>query len=162
MDNQDIFQWVQQFVKALNLTGQISLDVIQTKDGKVYPVECNPRTHTAITMFYNHPGVADAYIQDSKDDRKPPIEPLPESKPTYWTYHELWRLTGIRSWGQLKGWFNKIIKGTDGIFQVNDPLPFLMVHHWQIPLLLLNNMRKLKGWVKIDFNIGKLVELGGD
>ncbi|MBC6471690.1 MAG: ATP-grasp domain-containing protein [Hormoscilla sp. GM102CHS1] len=170
VDNQEIFQWVQQFVKALNLTGQISLDVIQTKDGKVYPVECNPRTHTAITMFYNHPGVADAYILDSKDDcaartlrdREPPIQPLPESKPTYWTYHELWRLTGIRSWGQLKGWFNKIIKGTDGIFQVNDPLPFLMVHHWQIPLLLLNNMRKFKGWVKIDFNIGKLVELGGD
>ncbi|MBC6423723.1 MAG: ATP-grasp domain-containing protein [Hormoscilla sp. SP5CHS1] len=170
VDNQEIFQWVQQFVKALNLTGQISLDVIQTKDGKVYPVECNPRTHTAITMFYNHPGVADAYILDSKEDcsartlrdREPPIQPLPESKPTYWTYHELWRLTGIRSWGQLKGWFNKIIKGTDGIFQVNDPLPFLMVHHWQIPLLLLNNMRKFKGWVKIDFNIGKLVELGGD
>ncbi|MBC6479696.1 MAG: ATP-grasp domain-containing protein [Hormoscilla sp. GM7CHS1pb] len=162
VDNQNIFQWVQQFVKALNLTGQISLDVIQTKDGKVYPVECNPRTHTAIAMFYNHPGVADAYILDSKDAREPPIQPLPESKPTYWTYHELWRLTGIRSWGQLKGWFNKIIKGTDGIFQVNDPLPFLMVHHWQIPLLLLNNMRKFKGWVKIDFNIGKLVELGGD
>ena len=108
-------------------------------------------------MFYNHPGVADAYLLDNKDDGTMPIQPLPESKPTYWTYHELWRLTGIRSWGQLKGWFNKIIKGTDAMFQVNDPLPFLMVHHWQIPLLLLNNLRKLKGWVKIDFNIGKLV-----
>ena len=57
---------------------------------------------------------------------------------------------------------NKIIKGTDAIFQVSDPLPFLAVHYWQIPLLLLDNTRKLKGWVKIDFNIGKLVEVGGD
>ncbi|MGK7904302.1 MAG: ATP-grasp domain-containing protein [Hormoscilla sp.] len=162
VDNQEIFQWVQQFVKALNLTGQFSLDVIVTEDGKVYPVECNPRTHTAITMFYNHPGVANAYLFDSKEDGELPIQPLPESKPTYWAYHELWRLTGIRSWGQLKGWFNKIIKGTDAMFQLHDPLPFLMVHHWQITLLLLNNLRKLKGWVKIDFNIGKLVELGGD
>ena len=41
-------------------------------------------------------------------------------------------------------------------------LPFLMVHHWQITLLLLKNLFKLKGWTRIDFNIGKLVELGGD
>ncbi|NES71012.1 MAG: ATP-grasp enzyme, partial [Okeania sp. SIO2D1] len=64
--------------------------------------------------------------------------------------------------GQLRTWINKIFQGTDGIFQVNDPLPFLMVHNWQIPLLLLGNLQKLKGWVRIDFNIGKLVELGGD
>jgi hypothetical protein len=37
-----------------------------------------------------------------------------------------------------------------------------MVHHWQIPLLILDNLRRLQGWVRIDFNIGKLVELGGD
>jgi hypothetical protein len=37
-----------------------------------------------------------------------------------------------------------------------------MVHHWQITLLLLQNLLKLKSWVKIDFNIGKLVEIGGD
>ncbi|MGK7878525.1 MAG: ATP-grasp enzyme, partial [Crocosphaera sp.] len=44
----------------------------------------------------------------------------------------------------------------------NDPLPFLMNPHWQISLLLVQNLRKLKDWVKIDFNIGKLVEIGGD
>jgi hypothetical protein len=37
-----------------------------------------------------------------------------------------------------------------------------MVHHWQIPLLLLDDLRKRKGWVRIDFNIGKLVQIGGD
>ena len=160
IDNPEIFQWVQHFVKSLNLTGQISFDFIQTKDGKVYPIECNPRTHTAITMFYNHPGLADAYLKASKN--QPHIEPLPTSKPTYWLYHELWRFTGIRSFAQLKSWLNKITEGTDAIFQGDDPLPFLMVHHWQITLLLLQNLLKLKGWVKIDFNIGKLVEIGGD
>jgi hypothetical protein len=63
---------------------------------------------------------------------------------------------------QFKAWINKITEGTDAIFQGDDPLPFLMVHHWQITLLLLQNLLKLKGWVKIDFNIGKLVEIGGD
>jgi len=55
-----------------------------------------------------------------------------------------------------------IVSGKDAIFEWFDPLPFLMVHHWQIPLLLLGNLRQLKGWIRIDFNIGKLIELAGD
>lgn len=157
VEHQQIYEWVEKFVQELNLTGQISFDFIQTEDNRVYPIECNPRTHSAITTFHDHPKVADAYLNDSKDDNETPLTPLPNSKPTYWTYHELWRLTGIRSWEQLKTWIKKIAQGTDGIFQLNDPLPFLMVHHWQIPLLLLDNLKKLKGWIRIDINIGKLV-----
>jgi hypothetical protein len=37
-----------------------------------------------------------------------------------------------------------------------------MVHHLQIPSLLIGNLRHRKGWTRIDFNIGKLVEPGGD
>ncbi|MDJ0675465.1 MAG: ATP-grasp enzyme [Calothrix sp. MO_167.B42] len=162
IEKPEIYAWVEKFVKELNLTGQISFDFIQTEDGIVYPIECNPRTHSAITMFYNHPGLADAYIKDSEDENEVPIVPLPDSKPTYWLYHEIWRLTEINSWSDLQAWIQKVVKGTDAIFQVNDPLPFLTVPHWQITLLLLENLRKLKGWVRIDFNIGKLVELGGD
>ncbi|MGK7951074.1 MAG: ATP-grasp domain-containing protein [Xenococcaceae cyanobacterium] len=162
VDNRAIYEWVKKFVRELNLTGQISFDFIQTEDGKVYPIECNPRIHSAITMFYNHPGVAKAYLEDAEDENQPAIEPLPDSKPTYWLYHELWRLNEVRSFKDLQQWWQKIRKGTDAIFQINDPVPFLTVHHWQIPLLLLNNLARLKGWIRIDFNIGKLVELGGD
>ncbi|WP_200817557.1 ATP-grasp domain-containing protein [Calothrix rhizosoleniae] len=162
IEKPEIYAWVESFVKELNLTGQISFDFIQTEDGTVYPIECNPRTHSAITMFYNHPGLAAAYLQDSKDENEVPIVPLPNSKPTYWLYHEIWRLTEVASFSDLQAWMRKVFNGTDAIFQANDPLPFLTVHHWQITLLLLENLRKLKGWVRIDFNIGKLVELGGD
>lgn len=162
VENQAIYEWIKQFVKALNLTGQISFDFIQAEDGTVYPIECNPRVHSAITMFHDHPGVADAYLKDAQTENEPPITPLLNSKPTYWLYHELWRLTQIRSWQQLQQWWQKITQGTDAILQPNDPLPFLTVHHWQIPLLLLGNLQKLKGWIRIDFNIGKLVEMGGD
>ncbi|MBD1804652.1 ATP-grasp domain-containing protein [Microcoleus sp. FACHB-SPT15] len=160
VDNPQILEWVQHFVKELKLTGQASFDFIQAEDGTVYAIECNPRTHSAITMFYNHPGVAEAYL--GKEPLTEPLQPLPTSKPTYWLYHELWRLTQVRSWQQLQTWVNTISRGTDAIFQVNDPIPFLTVHHWQIPLLLLDNLRRLGGWIRIDFNIGKLVEIGGD
>lgn len=160
VDQPEIYAWIAHFVKSLDLTGQASFDFIQAEDGNVYAIECNPRTHSAITMFYNHPQVAEAYLGD--EPFAEPLQPLPNSKPTYWLYHELWRLTDIRSWEQLKSWFTTLTQGKDAIFAVHDPLPFLMVYHWQIPLLLLKNLRQLKGWIRIDFNIGKLVEIGGD
>ena len=52
--------------------------------------------------------------------------------------------------------------GTDAIFDWNDPLPFLMLHHVHIPWLLLQNLRRGQDWMRIDFNIGKLVEPAGD
>ncbi|KYC37880.1 ATP-grasp enzyme [Scytonema hofmannii PCC 7110] len=160
VENPEIQAWVKHFVNGLGFTGQVSFDFIQTDDGKVYAIECNPRTHSAITMFYNHPQVSDAYL--GTEPLTEPLQPLPNSKPTYWLYHEVWRLTGIRSFSQLQNWVRNIFRGTDAIYKLHDPLPFLTVHHWQIPLLLLNNLWQLRGWTKIDFNIGKLVEFGGD
>ena len=161
VDNPAIYQWVSTFVEKMNLTGQVCFDMIQVEDGTVYPIECNPRLHSAITMFHDHPGVAKAYLTDGEPGEAP-IAPLPNSKPTYWTYHELWRLLSVRSLKELNAWWQKMSQGTDAILTPDDPLPFLMLHNWQIPLLLLDNLRRLKGWVKIDFNIGKLVETGGD
>lgn len=160
VDKPEILQWVSQFVGALGLTGQASFDFIQAADGAVYAIECNPRTHSAITMFYSHPDVAAAYLE--REPLAAPLQPLPSSRPTYWLYHELWRLTDVRSLPQLWRWFQTLWQGKDAIFSLDDPLPFLMVHHWQIPLLLLDNLRRGKGWIRIDFNIGKLVEPGGD
>ncbi len=64
----------------------------------------------------------------------------------------------MRSFQQLQRWFNNIWRGKEAIFMVNDPLPFLMVHHWQIPLELLDSLRTLRSWIRIDFNIGELIE----
>jgi hypothetical protein len=162
IDRPDIENWIRTFVGSLQLTGQVSLDFIQADDdGQIYAIECNPRTHSAITMFYNHPDVARAYL-----DPKPlaqTVQPLTTSRPTYWLYHEIWRLL-THLWSPSQTWqrLQIIAQGQDAIFDWDDPLPFLLVHHWQIPLLLLGNLRHPKEWIRIDFNIGKLVEVGGD
>ncbi len=54
------------------------------------------------------------------------------------------------------------VRGKDAIFASWDPLPYFMVHHLQIPALLIDNLIHRRGWLKIDFNIGKLVEPDGD
>jgi hypothetical protein len=156
VDKPEIEAWVRGFVEPLKLTGQVSFDFIQADDGRVYAIECNPRTHSAITMFYNHPGLARAYLDDDVNV----IEPASGSRPTYWIYHEVWRL--VTEPGNRLSRLKVIFRGKDAIFDWADPLPFLMVHHLQIPWLLAGNLLRRKDWIRIDFNIGKLVEPAGD
>ena len=151
----EIEQWVKRFVGDLKLTGQASFDFIRRPDGRIYAIECNPRTHSAITMFYDHPRVAAAYLESDVDT----VTPTADSRPTYWLYHELWRL--LRHPERTRT-LRRIARGKEAIFASDDPLPFLAVHHLQIPALLLRNLRSGGAWHKIDFNIGKLVEPGGD
>ena len=162
IDRPDIEEWIRTFVNSLKLTGQVSFDFIQADDdGKIYAIECNPRTHSAITMFYNNPNVAPAYLQSHAMSKT--IRPLKSSRPTYWIYHELWRfVTHLHS--PMKAWerLGIIFQGKEAVFDCDDPLPFLMVNHWQIPLLLIENLKRPKEWIRIDFNIGKIVEVGGD
>jgi predicted ATP-grasp superfamily ATP-dependent carboligase len=156
VDKPEIEAWVRRFVGALNLTGQVSFDFIEADDGRVFAIECNPRTHSAITMFYNHPDVARAYL----DSGRPVLRPLASSRPTYWLYHELWRMAAHPA--QIGARLQVIRRGKEAIFDWSDPLPFLMVHHLQIPALLLASLRRRTDWIRIDFNIGKLVEPAGD
>jgi predicted ATP-grasp superfamily ATP-dependent carboligase len=158
----EIEAWVRTFVNGLGLTGQVSLDFIEANDGTLYAIECNPRTHSAITMFYDQPNVAAGYLADLKDTNNgvATVIPTQACKPTYWLYHELWRMVTHPSTAAER--VQVVWRGKDAIFDRHDPLPFFMVHHVHIPSLLIDNLRRLHGWVRIDFNIGKLVEPGGD
>ena len=158
----EIESWIRHFAAGTALTGQASFDFIEADDdGKVYAIECNPRTHSAITMFYDQPALADAYLGHAKLDA--PVVPTIASRPTYWIYHELWRLvTHLSSRAETLARLKVIFAGKDAVFDWRDPLPFLMLHHWHVPLLLLRDLRERRGWIRIDFNIGKLVQLGGD
>jgi predicted ATP-grasp superfamily ATP-dependent carboligase len=155
VDKPQIRAWVERFVSAEGLTGQVSFDFIEKPDGSVVAIECNPRTHSAITMLYDHPGVADAYLGDGMGV----VVPTAASRPTYWLYHEVWRLlTEPGRPARLR----TILAGKDAIFDRSDPLPFLLEHHLAIPWLLLHKLVTGGEWIKVDFNIGKLVEPAGD
>ena len=164
VDNQAIYSWVETFVRAMNLTGQISFDFIVNERGEVMPIECNPRTHSAITAFYNSECVADSYVisQGYQSSQIGPCFPRPEARETYWLYHELWELFKCRSFKQFKNQIKILFFGKEAILDPSDPLPFLMVYHWQIPSLLIQALKSKSPWVRIDFNIGKLVEVDGD
>ena len=156
VDKPEIEAWVRRLVGALGVTGQVSIDFIETADGTPYAIECNPRTHSAITMFYDQPDLARAYLEDDVAT----MTPTSTSRPTYWTYHELWRM--LRHPTTAPERMRVVARGKDAIFDWDDPLPSLLVPHLQVPSLLLGNLRRGQSWIKVDFNIGKLVQPAGD
>ncbi len=159
-----IEQWVATYVAKEKLTGQYSFDFIVDRQGNIFPIECNPRTHTAITAFYNTTRLAESYLAEkhSKDETSTFVVPEPNAKPTYWLAHELHRivkpLPGETSLHALK----RIRDGKEAVYESWDPKPFLMLHYVHIPYLLLDALRRGSKWKRIDFNIGKIVEVGGD
>ncbi|MCH1865760.1 hypothetical protein [Nocardioides sp. CFH 31398] len=163
VDHPEIEAWVTRLVEERKLTGQVSFDFLERADGTIAAIECNPRTHSAITMFHRHPGLAAAYLTDEPIGSTPGgdrVVPLPDYTPTYWAYHELWRLLSDPT--SLPERWATVRHGRDAILDVHDPLPFLLVHHLQVPSLLLRALVTGRDWIRIDFNIGKLVEIGGD
>ena len=162
LDEPAVHAWVEAFVCALGpagyaSTGQLSFDFIIRDDGVVMPIECNPRTHSAITLFHDQPEAAEAYLGAMPERR-----PRPGARPTYWLYHELWRLATARSASAAAEIVGRIREGHEAVFRVDDPLPFLITNSIQIPILLVKSLLAGRDWMRIDFNIGKLVEAGGD
>lgn len=51
IDHKKIQSWIASFVKKENFTGQIAFDFIETNEGKLYAIECNPRGTSGIHLF---------------------------------------------------------------------------------------------------------------
>ena len=47
------------------LTGQYSFDFIETKQGELYAIECNPRTTSGIHLIAQDPNLAKAIIEEN-------------------------------------------------------------------------------------------------
>ncbi len=155
----EVEKWVHSFVRQLGATGQISFDFFIKKDGTVIPIECNPRTHSAITLFHNQPEGANAYYKSSKDKT---YLPNAESGHTYWLYHELYRMLTCGDFKRLSFLIKRVWTGKEAVFQWNDPWPFWFNNHINIPYQLIENLLNQVSWTRIDFNIGKLVIPDGD
>ncbi|MEL7499641.1 MAG: ATP-grasp enzyme [Planctomycetota bacterium] len=164
VDEPLIEQWIETFCESLNPTGQLSFDFIQANDdGQFYAIECNPRTHSAITTFYANDDVADAWFSDQFSGKA--VGPASGNRPTYWIAHEICRISAaVVRFDFLKAAerFRIVLHGKEAVFDWRDPMPFLMLHHYHVPALLINAAIAGRDWLRIDFNIGKLVRAGGD
>lgn len=158
LDNKPkILDWARDFCLKANLTGQASFDFIESyEDGQPYALECNPRTHTAITAFYNHPRVAEAYL-DTKPLLDGPIQPYSTACETYWLHHELWNLLKVRSMEDLLSQLQRLLHGKEAIYSAQDPLPFFFHYTIHMSCVLINNLLDPIPYRKVDCNLAMVL-----
>ncbi|GAB2642420.1 ATP-grasp domain-containing protein [Gordonia jinhuaensis] len=66
VEHEGILNWVRDFVREVNYTGQVGLDFIDNADRGLYTIECNPRSTSGILMFEPHNHVDRAFTGTSE------------------------------------------------------------------------------------------------
>uniref|UniRef100_A0A7S2UWU6 ATP-grasp domain-containing protein n=1 Tax=Fibrocapsa japonica TaxID=94617 RepID=A0A7S2UWU6_9STRA len=159
----EIEDWVRSFCKSTRLTGSHSFD-FKYHNGNAYPIECNPRLHSAVVNFYsNRDALVQGYLSavaKQKDSKVTPCQyPHGSAKETFWLYNELMHFFIAAAEGRFhdcKKHIRIICTGREALFSAKDPIPFFMMHHVQLPVLLWKALVHKKVYTEIDFNVGKL------
>jgi hypothetical protein len=119
-----IFTWVKTFVKHFEVTGQMSFDFIQSEDGQVYALECNPRATSGVHLLASHPQFADSFCAECIEARQP-ITP-PGDKTMLASAMLVYGLPSALANGTFHAWFQTFLHSRDVIWDAKDPLPFLL------------------------------------
>lgn len=129
LENKSIEKWVKKIVKSLNYTGQIAFDLIQSEDGTLHPIECNPRATSGLHLFDDSDRIDRAFLSGTKTMIRPEFgrekQMMVGMMLHRWQGHSAPLLT--------KAFWTGLVERQDISFQKNDILPF-MIH----PLLFVN------------------------
>ncbi len=138
VNHQKVFDWVKRFVEAEQFTGQIAFDFIEDSSGKLFAIECNPRTTSGIHLFYNRPEILNAFI-DMDSELLKPFE-----KPSMLMFPMLWYLfKNVRSKVLYQQWAASFRASRDVILSGRDLLPGLLQGVSVIQLLWLSLRKRM-------------------
>lgn len=137
VDHPAVFEWVRTFVKHFDVTGQMAFDFIESQDGVVYALECNPRATSGAHLLTPSPRFVEAFFDDEMDC----ISPEPQVSRMLGTAMLLYGLPSAIKHGRLREWARTFFHSDDVIFDPKDPLPFLL--QWRSILAYV-----ILGWKK--------------
>ncbi len=120
-----LLTWMQTFVAAQQFTGQIAFDIIETPDKVLYPLECNPRSISAIHLFTPADNLPQAFLHPSlvAERSRSPLSPSPNSPAAIALAMLFYGLPSALVTQRLRLWLHAFTQAKDVIFQANDPLP---------------------------------------
>jgi catechol O-methyltransferase len=147
-------------------TGHLSFDFLvegEGKEMKLYPIECNPRAHTAVVLFSDTPHMAGAYLSafshTSTLADRPIVVPTAPTSRYYWVGHDLLTLLVLPLldllWGRSTSedvqqnavdFGEHLMAWKDGTFTVHDPMPFFVLYHVYWPLRFLYSVVTGRAW----------------
>jgi catechol O-methyltransferase len=178
-----LFQQMLEFTQRVaedggeSFSGHLSFDFLAEGEGKVsklYPIECNPRAHTAVALFSSTPQMASAYLSAFEPSKSKDMEIVTPRSPTpsyYWLGHDIVALLilptldllwGIKTMSEvldcMTDFWEHVASWRDGTFTIYDPVPFFVLYHVYWPMRFLTSLGMGKGWSRINVSTTKVFE----
>lgn len=163
-------------------TGHLSFDFLveddsptDPKDIVLYPIECNPRAHTAVALFNDTPEMIKGYLSvldnDSVNEKAGSIIIPVQPAKYYWVGHDLvaeilfpligvapWRINGADFAKAIGGFLSHLLFWKDGTYEWWDPLPWFFLYHVYWPLQFFHAIRTGSRWSRV--NVSTLKSFG--
>ncbi|KEF51522.1 uncharacterized protein A1O9_12439 [Exophiala aquamarina CBS 119918] len=163
-------------------TGHLSFDFMveasapSESSGEIvlYPIECNPRAHTAVALFGGTPGMICGYL--SILDDAPSLDhgqlATPRQADKYcWVGHDLVTMVVLPSLAfftlhisfpdlisSYKSFLEHLFLWKDATYEMWDPLPWWWLYHVYWPMQFLSCIRAGKKWSRINVSTTKMFE----
>ncbi|KAF8537158.1 hypothetical protein BDD12DRAFT_675947, partial [Trichophaea hybrida] len=159
------------------MTGQVSFDFLV--DGldeiKLFPIECNPRTHTAVVLLTEQPRqLANAYLSLLDEPELPSnrghdmdistiMHPTYPRRSFYWIGHDIvadivlpiLHMMALKEtpWNCVKSvvWFLvRVFTWKETTFEVWDPLPWWWLYHVYCPWIFVTSLITGRRWSRVN------------
>lgn len=173
-----------------SFTGHLSFDFMidqgqmdgphSIRDGEeptLYPIECNPRAHTAVVLFNGTLDMPDAYLSlldsSSESQLQSNIVTPQYADKYFWIGHDFVELLILpilsvllmrprastsRLPGQSLKFANHLLYWRDGTFERWDPVPWWMLYHVYWPMRFWQSLMSGKAWSRINVSTTKVFE----
>lgn len=162
-------------------TGHLSFDFMvenptasSPADITLYPIECNPRAHTAVALFNGTTAMVDAYLSvldaASHDSQSKVVVPVRKDR-YYWVGHDVvtllilptlsamaLRLSISELINSYKILLTHLVDWKDGTYETWDPLPWWWLYHGYWPMQFWNHMVKGMKWSRLNVSTTKMFE----
>ena len=149
LDHLGTFNWVKTFVEKNEFTGQIAFDFIQSPDGQLCGLECNPRATSGVHLLASHPKFTEAFLNPNMDC----ITPTSDHSSMLATAMLIYGLPGALKKNQLTQWIKIFFTSNDVILDFKDPMPFIMQFKSILAYLFLARKEKITALEASTFDI---------
>ena len=122
VEHAGIFEWVRTFVERFNVTGQMAFDFIETPQGDLYALECNPRATSGAHLLTNNPQFVESFFKEGSFC----VTPFANSSHMLGTAMLVYGLPAALRDGNFRAWLRAFLHSDDVILDFRDLKPFLL------------------------------------
>lgn len=149
-----IYEWVRTFVERFNVTGQMAFDFIQTADGHVTALECNPRATSGAHLLTNNPQFVESFFNTSTSSvQMDCVTPYANTSRMLGTAMLMYGMPTAIANGKFGAWLKTFLHSDDVILDFKDPMPFLLQLRSIFAYMSLGRRQKISALEASTFDI---------